>query len=177
MRTAIDPGGAPTAGPMARHRHGDLKMGLQDSLVGTWRLVSYVEKNVDTGEVRYPMGEEPAGFIIYTADGYMSVQLETRGRQSFASHDMFGGTGEEYTRAGRTYLAYAGPFSVDEASRSLHHEIVVSLFPNWEGNAQNRLAELEGERLRLSFERPLLSNGAMRTAELLWARASRQSTA
>lgn len=146
-------------------------MGLKESLIGTWCLVSYIEKNVDTGEVRYPMGKEPAGFIIYTADGYMSVQLEARGRQSFASNDMFGGSGEEYTRAGRTYLAYAGPFSVEEASRKLHHEIVVSLFPNWEGNAQIRFAELEGERLRLSFEHPQFSNGAMRTAQLLWARA------
>jgi Lipocalin-like domain len=150
-------------------------MAFKDSLVGTWHLVSYVEKNVDTGEVRYPMGKEPAGFIIYTADGYMSVQLEASGRQSFASNDMFGGTGEEYTRAGRTYLAYAGPFSVDEANRKLHHEIVVSLFPNWEGNAQVRLAELDGKNLRLSFERPQLSNGAIRTAELLWTRALERS--
>src|ERR1700754_3775990 len=76
-------------------------MALKESLVGTWRLVSYVEKNVDTGEMRYPMGKAPDGFIIYTADGYMSVQLEARGRQNFATSDMFGGTGEEYTSAGR----------------------------------------------------------------------------
>ena len=152
-------------------------MSLKESLVGTWRLISYVERNVETGEERHPMGLEPTGFIIYTADGYMSVQLEAHGRGKFASGDMFGGSFAEYTEAGRSYLAYAGPFAVDEVNRKLHHQIGVSLFPNWEGNAQVRLAELKGDRLKLSFERPQLSNGVLRDAELTWERAPIHDTA
>ena len=30
-----------------------------DGLVGTWRLLSLTEEDLDTGAVRHPMGEQP----------------------------------------------------------------------------------------------------------------------
>lgn len=144
---------------------------LKERLVGTWTLQSYVETNIDTGEVTYPMGEKPLGFIIYTADGYMSAQLCAAGRAPFLDSDMFGGSPAEYTAAGRSYLAYSGPFQMDEAAHKVHHEIAISLFPNWAAIRQTRVATLSGDILQLSFEAPQRSRGALRTADLLWRRA------
>ncbi|WP_228489079.1 lipocalin-like domain-containing protein [Raineyella fluvialis] len=68
---------------------------LRDQLIGAWKLVSHVERPVDGGADRYPMGEHPQGIILYTPDGYMSAQLMTPGRPAFASGDWFDATDEE----------------------------------------------------------------------------------
>ena len=72
---------------------------LREQLVGTWKLVSYVERPVDGSEPTYPMGEKLEGIIIYAPDGYMSVQLMRPDRAKFASGDWFGGTDKEIKEA------------------------------------------------------------------------------
>ena len=62
---------------------------LRERLVGAWQLVSYVEKNVDTGEESKPLGEKPEAIIMYTPDGYMSAQLCSPGRKNFEGGDMY----------------------------------------------------------------------------------------
>ena len=49
-------------------------------LVGTWRLVSW-EHQDGAGQITFPVGRDPQGYIIYTADGYVSVQMMTARRQ------------------------------------------------------------------------------------------------
>lgn len=146
---------------------------LKQQITGTWLLKSYVETNMDTGEKSYPMGKTPSGFIMYTGDGYMSAQISGADRDRFAKNDMFGGTEKEYTAAGQSYLAYSGPYSVNTNEHKLTHTISVSLYPNWIGLNQVRNFRVEDDkRLYLSFERPQMSRGAMRTADLVWERAS-----
>jgi len=116
-------------------------------LVGTWRLVSWESRDAD-GEVSHPFGREPLGYLIYTADGYMSAILTPVDRLPFAAGDILRGTGEEQARAAATCIAYAGPYTVHEG-RVLHH-VETSLFPNWVGGAQERRYALEGDRLSLS---------------------------
>lgn len=144
---------------------------VKERLIGTWTLQSYVETNMDSGEKNHPMGETPSGFIIYTADGYISAQISAQRREPFARNDMFDGSPQEYTAAGRSYLAYSGSYDVDESAGKVFHTIAISLYPNWAGMRQARIVTLDGNTLRLSFERPQLSRGAMRTADLVWVRA------
>ena len=42
-------------------------------LYGTWQLESSRQTIVATGEVRFPQGHAPRGFLIYGEDGRMSV--------------------------------------------------------------------------------------------------------
>lgn len=44
----------------------------------------------------------------------MSAQLKRPDRPSFASWDWFDGTAEEYREGASTYIAYSGPFHVNE---------------------------------------------------------------
>jgi len=113
-------------GPMTHNRAGDKgekksweKMGLREQLIGAWRLVSYIESPVDGSPKRVPMGEKAQGIIMYTPDGYMSAQLMTPGRRNFASGDWFKGTPEETAEEASGYIAYSGPFHVDEDRQSL----------------------------------------------------------
>jgi len=147
------------------------KKGLREQLIGAWKLVSYIETPMDGSPTRYPMGEKGQGIIMYTPDGYMSAQLMKPGRRNFASGDWFKGTPEEYAEEGSGYIAYSGPFHVDEAKQTLTHSMDVSLFPGWIGQTQPRVVKIEGKHLHLSAAAPFPSGGTMVTASLVWERA------
>ena len=145
---------------------------LREIVVGAWALVSCTEVDVETGDVFLPMGDSPVGFILYTPDGYMSAQLSSPDRPNFADGDMYRGTAEEYMAAGLTYLAYSGPYRVDEENRTIEHGMTVSAFPNWAGDRQVRLVELDGDRLILRTSSPSMFNGSLKDATIVWRRAA-----
>lgn len=147
---------------------------LRDQLIGAWKLVSYVEEPVDGSAPFHPLGERPKGIIMYTPDGYMSAQLMRPERRPFASGDWFDGTEEEYREEASTYIAYSGPFHVDEEKRTLTHSMLVSLFPNWTGQTQPRVVKIEGDKLFLSTESPLKSGGKIVMSYLQWQRAGKE---
>src|SRR5262249_18515990 len=146
---------------------------LRDKLMGAWELVSYVEKPLSGSLPNYPMGERPMGFIMYTSDGYMSAQLMRPNPGHFASGDWFKATPEEYGRVASSYFAYAGPFRVDEQKKIVTHFVLVSLFPNWIGQKQKRIAKIEGDILHLSTASPIHSGGQSVNAYLQWRRANK----
>lgn len=50
-------------------------------LIGVWRLVSLELRGAD-GQVQYPYGSDPVGYLIYDEDGYMSVAVMATNRPS-----------------------------------------------------------------------------------------------
>ena len=144
---------------------------LREQLVGAWTLSSCVERDIETGVENHPLGERPLGLILYTPDGYMSAQLQRPERPPFAEGDLLRATPEEYAAAGSSYIAYSGRFFVDEAKKSLSHEMAVSFFPNWVRQRQVRLVELNGDHLHLSPDGPQRLNGVLKTVTLSWRRA------
>ena len=146
---------------------------LHDQLIGAWELISYVEKPLNGSPPNYPMGERPMGIIMYTPDGYMSAQLMRPNPGHFASRDWFKATPEEYQRAASTYFAYAGAFQVEGEKKIVTHFVLVSLFPNWIGQKQQRVARIEGDLLHLSTASPIQSGGQSANAYLEWRRVSK----
>jgi len=144
---------------------------LRERLIGTWKLVSYVEKPVDGSAPFCPMGEEPQGIIMYTPDGYMSAQLMRTGRPRFKFGDWFRGSDEEIKEEALGYIAYSGPFHTDEEKQTLTHSMFVSLFPNWVGLTQPRVVKIEGDMLHLSTATPITSGGKKTMSYLSWRRA------
>ena len=57
---------------------------LREQLVGAWALMSFVERDIETGVENHPFGEHPLGLILYTPDGYVSAQLQRPERPPFA---------------------------------------------------------------------------------------------
>jgi hypothetical protein len=144
---------------------------FRERLLGTWRLVSCVQRD-EQGRESYPFGEDADGFLVYTADGFVSAHLEQRNRPRHQSPDFTAGTPDEYKTMGQGYLAYCGRYALDEETRRLAHTMTVSLFPNWLGSTQVRVASFEGDRLILRTEVPILVDEKMQTGELVWRRAS-----
>lgn len=136
--------------------------------VGAWRLLSWENRSAD-GRVSHPLGREVAGYILYSADGYMNVAIMAAGRPRYGGTDALGGTVDERARAAKTYLSYAGTYELGDGE--IIHHVQVSLFPNWVGDVQRRFYELDGDRLTLSTA-PMLLAGIERRAFLVWERAA-----
>jgi hypothetical protein len=138
----------------------------RDALVGAWRLISWENQAAD-GQVTYPMGPDPNGYVIYAADGRFSITISQRGRAEFAAGDLLSGTTEEKARAMEGFVAYAGRYSF-HGDRVVHH-VELSLFPNWVGSDQERWVKLAEDRLTLSAS-PLLLAGKLQVPRLVWER-------
>jgi hypothetical protein len=155
---------------MTKHKTGT---SLREQLIGAWKLVSYVEEPIDRSAPDYPFGEDAQGIIMYTHDGFMSAQLSRRDRASFASDDWYKGAPEEFATAASGYFAYTGTFHVDEEKQTLTHTMFISLFPNWIGQTQPRVARIDGDFLIITTEGPVESRGKMVHPCLRWKRATR----
>lgn len=101
----------------------------------------------------------------------MSAQLSTADRPDFGSGDWFAGTADDYAAEATSYIAYSGPFHVDEEKQTLTHSMFVSLFPNWTGQTQPRRVKLEDDRLHLGTASPIRSSGKTVNSVLIWRRA------
>ena len=139
-----------------------------DPLVGAWRLLTWENRAAD-GRLTYPMGPDPLGYLLYTADGRFSVTISRRDRAPFAAGDLLGGSTEEKATAVEGFTAYAGQYTFD-GERVVHH-VELSLFPNWVGSDQERTAEISEQRLTLNSG-PLLLAGKLQVARLVWERAA-----
>ena len=129
---------------------------IRDRLVGGWRLMGY-EVTVD-GKTEHPLGENPRGAILYTPDGYMSAQLAGPGPY------------KDDDRPDAYYIAYSGPYDVDETNQTVNHHVQVSVIPNWLGTTQHRRARFDGpDRLTLSVSEPD-AGGVTTTQTISWAR-------
>lgn len=167
---------------------------LRSRLIGAWSLVSYQAFTPsEPGDLIYPMTPHATGIVMYTPDGYVSVQLQLPGQARFSSADISGGTDEERAEAFRRYLGYTGPYYVDEResenegeSKSetekerrtkpvLRHEMSIASFPNWMGSVQSRIAEISEDRTELTLRtaEPVECAGAMRHGVLKWRRLPR----
>ena len=144
------------------------------SVVGTWRLVS-CEGRSSEGDVSRPFGHAPVGFLIYGADGYMSVSLMRPGLPHFASGDRLRGSAEEVRLAREGFNAYCGTYEVDEARGTVVHHVAASDFPNYVGIDLVRRFTLEHGALALETP-PVVRDGKTSTFRLVWTPATERQT-
>jgi Lipocalin-like domain len=143
-----------------------------DRLVGVWSLVTYSDEHEDCDDTQ-PFGPNPQGFLIYTADGFVSAQLMKPGRPAFHSADWHNGTLQEYEVSGSGYIAYCGSYEVDEVKATVTHIPSVSLLPNLIDGRQCRSIHLQGDRLVLRAARAPVAGGLNVTSRLEWKRITR----
>ena len=119
---------------------------IKNKFIGVWELVSLDMKNLN-GE---PQGKfESKGRIIYDGRGFMAVQIMGLNRPHFKSGNQDEGTNEEIKQAFINTTTYYGTYEIDEEKGVVTHHIEASLFPNWEGTAQERIFKLSEDQLEL----------------------------
>jgi Lipocalin-like domain len=110
------------------------------ALVGTWRLVSAIMRDVETNEEIPIWGDEPNGCLVLTPANRWIVIQTAQGRK--APH-----TEEERAGAFNSMLAYAGKF------RTKGNQIVIAVDiawdEGWNGTEQVRSYRVEGDCLHI----------------------------
>ena len=134
--------------------------GIRGRLEGCWRLAGYEVTTAEEGVADRPLGDNPAGAILYTPDGYMSAQLARPGPYRDDDEEPNG-----------YHIAYSGPYDVDEQARTVTHHVQVSLIPSWLGTTQIRkVAFGEPGTLVLTATEPRAGDRALITTTITWAR-------
>jgi len=141
-------------------------MGRDNSIIGTWKLVSAVLTTLD-GEPRKLFGDNPSGFLTYTDDGRMTAIVASSGREPLSVADPNAAPAAERAEAFSTFTAYAGRYTF-HGDKVVHH-VEVSLFQNWEGTDQVRFARMDGARLTLTTP-PMSIGGEQLVVQLTWER-------
>jgi hypothetical protein len=145
-------------------------------LVGAWRLRS-CEARSDSGEVSYPYGQNPVGYITYSASGYMAVSIMGGDPPRIDDEaDVLTGTARAI-QAGHAYIGYAGTFRVegmraglgDALEGTVCHTLETASFPNWVGTTQRREFHLTATTLTL-ITPPITRQGVRAVATLIWDR-------
>jgi hypothetical protein len=125
---------------------------LLDELKGSiWSLISYQSEDKD-GEINYPLGDDAKGYIAFTEQNILSVQLMAADREKEVSTDEIEkmNTPVEQQMAEKGYHAYSGPFEVDEEAEVLITSVELSLVADYIGSKQRRKITLDGNKLHLS---------------------------
>jgi len=137
----------------------------RETIKGRWSILAW-EQLYDDGRVVLPMGTELEGFIEYSDFGMFCV-VARKGREAFTTGGQWSAEDAEKAAAYSSYLTYAGDYEVD--GNTITHKVQHSIFPNWVGGSQKRVAELDGDVLSLVARLEEGSSEA-RTARLRWTR-------
>jgi ketosteroid isomerase-like protein len=135
-------GAAPAKGSTAEQIH--VSPNAQTQFVGTWKLVS-TEENLKDGSSRpyQDVGAHGTGYLIYTADGHMCVELIGADRPTWN----FPATSAQKVAALDSFSAYCGRYEVDDVNHVMWHYPDMALDPNFAGTKQRRPYRFEGNRL------------------------------
>lgn len=124
-------------------------------ILGGWELVSFEARDSRTGAARHPLGRQPRGLILYTADGFMSAQLAP---EVASTHTEIG-----------DYIAYGGPFQVDEQESTVRHDVRMATMPDLLTQTQIRHVSFVEDRLVLSATMTA-EDGSTTHSTLVWQR-------
>jgi hypothetical protein len=119
----------------------------KEQIVGTWRLISFTRQN-DAGKVTNALGDRPAGYMILTAEGRISVFFVDTSRKSPAGAAP---TDAEAAQLWRTIVGYIGSYKVDPVETKDGLKITVRSERSWspaqEGVDRDFFEKLDGSKL------------------------------
>jgi len=141
---------------------------IQQAILGTWKLVSYVREELPSGAESDVMGAHPSGYINYGRDGRMIVMIVGSDRKKPAGAVA---TPAEAEALIKSMLAYAGTYTIDSEAKTVTHHIDISWDQSRTGTDHVRSYKLEGNHFTLTTEPstdPATGKKTVRT--LVWER-------
>ena len=141
------------------------------SIVGTWRLVSFMTGDDQGGACHY-WDERATGLLVYTADGHVTAQLYDARRPTI---------GKEWEQVdpsmARTLFAglatYYGRYTVDAEVSTVTHVVEGAMSPDWVGGRLVRSYRfLDPNRIELGVVTNADGQPATNRMVLVWERVS-----
>jgi hypothetical protein len=150
---------------------------LSRMLVGTWRLLSRVDRTA-AGERRIDsaLGEDPIAILYYDRSGHFAAQFMKRDRTADVpvtrQEAAAGGNkaAPNNSRAQGGYDAYFGTYTVDDIRGTVTQRLIGALSVENVGQVLTRAMIVEGDELTIALE-TAAADGEPVTRTLVWRRA------
>ena len=135
------------------------------NLLGSWKLVSYYNEIISTGQKVFPLGEKPNRYLIYTPQRRMMALL-VHENQTAAK------TEEDRITLHKQMFAYSGSYKIE--GDKVTHSVDVSWSNTWTGTDQLRFIKLDGDTLTIKAA-PAINpvTGLQGVGTLVWLREKR----
>lgn len=143
-------------------------VGSVEELYGTWKLISWTRRLLDTGETVEAFGKVPRGLLHYGRDGHVFWVMTKENRTK--PHDLTKLSDAERAELYNTMVAYAGTFTFD--GNAATHHVEVSWNEVWTGTAQLRNLRFEGKRLIMTTNPQPGVDGRRSSSVFVWERPS-----
>ena len=141
---------------------------LAASLIGVWSLENFTN-TVAAMEPVHPLGHRPQGQLIYTPDGFVSVQMMRRGRPAIPSDEWSVGVASDHEEVARGYIGYCGTYVLDEGAATVCHMPDIAFVPNLIGEHLERSITLGEDQLTLTVVNSQRDGTSVET-RLCWRR-------
>jgi len=115
-----------------------------ETLQGRWTLVAAEDLRADGSVARYPWGRHPVGSIV-VGGGWCYLQIMSSDVPAFTDDRPVGDQMKAALLG--TYIAYAGPCSVDDSEGSVTLKVEAAWRPDYVGTEQKRFFRFENGRL------------------------------
>ena len=126
-------------------------------LLGTWRAVEYWDRDSVNAPKRYPFGDRPCAYVIYTATGHVSVQLAygpvppRLPADSVRNQEPIDPA--EALAMLRRHVSYFGTYEIDSTGKRVIHHIEADAGRVITDTHNARPFELRGDTLILGNQR------------------------
>lgn len=149
---------------------------LSESLVGTWELLSRVDRTA-AGERRVEpaLGEDPVALLYYDRSGHFAAQFMKRDRSgnarvaSDAAVTPPDRAAPNNSRAQGGYDAYFGTYTVDDANGTVTQRLLGALSAENVGQVLTREMRVDGDTLTIALA-TATGSGEPVTRTLVWRR-------
>ena len=138
-------------------------MVAKEDIIGAWEITACESRSLDGQIGPHPVGDNAVGYIIYSSDGYMSLEMMAQKRTPFTEQDPFDANEEDHAQAFRSHLSYVGKYTVN--GEKIIHEVLMSSYPNFIGQKIERFVRLEGGILYQTTQ-PFFMHGQTQTTHL-----------
>jgi len=149
---------------------------IKNEIIGSWKLLSYIEVPINGEDSMFPVGTTPKGILMFNPDGYMSVQITSSDCKTFKSDDRMVASDEEIRNRLFSYISFSGKYTVNNKVACVTYHIETALFPNWMGTKQVRKLDFENDILYQKTLEPILSNGNKVHAYMTWQKIEKSAT-
>lgn len=153
---------------------------IRSRIVGAWELTDHCAfLPEDVRDKVYPMGINPSAILLYTPDGYMSLQILSP-KPDPTKTPSANASDSSATTTDSTYMAYTGRFDLNyeesDGSIQVVHHIEQTNLPGMVGREQRRAVRLFEEAndkcLELLTVDPMDILGQERLVRVTWKKLS-----
>jgi hypothetical protein len=114
------------------------------SIVGVWKITSFVRKDVDSGKTSMPYGEKPTGYRMHTSGGYVSYLFAASDRKTAAGSM----TDADRAQFFNTMTAAVGTYKIETDNVLFHVDEATN--PGFVGQNLTYKFKIDGQKLSMA---------------------------